>query len=60
MYFCILFLIPNMGGSRGGTGSPATFRISQVAICFLRNSGMDPYQEEIGPLGPIASRGRSI
>ena len=33
---------------------------SQVAIGFLRNSGMDPPQEAIGPEGPIASRGRSI
>ena len=28
---------------------------SQVALCFLRNTGTNPPQEAIGPIGPIAS-----
>ena len=50
-----------MGGSRGEggseSGSPGK---SQVAIGFLRNTGMDLTREAIGPEGPIASRGRIV
>ena len=30
------------------------------ATWFLRNTGTDPPREAIGPLGPVASQGRSI
>ena len=33
---------------------------SQVAKGFLRNSGMDPLERQLDPLGPIASRRRSV
>ena len=33
---------------------------SKVAICFLRNIGTDPLEKQLDPLGPIASRGRSV
>ena len=51
-----------MGGSRGrgGTEGPDPPVKSQVAIGFLRNSGTDPLREANGPMGPIASRERSV
>ena len=33
---------------------------SQVAICFLRNTGKDPLKKQLVPLGSIASPGRSL
>ena len=32
---------------------------SQVAICFLRNTGTDPLEKQLNISGPVASRGRS-
>ena len=32
---------------------------SQVVICFIRNTCTDPSREAMGPIGPIASKGRS-
>ena len=58
-----------MGGSRGGRGqgvqTPPPGK-SQVAIGFLRNTGMDSLEKQLdqtiekqfGPLGQIASRCR--
>ena len=44
--------MPSMRGSRGGTGCPNPPVKSQAAIGFFRNSGMDPPQEALDPLGP--------
>ena len=33
---------------------------SHVAICFLRYSGTDPIEMQLEPMGPIASRERSV
>ena len=44
------------GEYRGGTFSEK----SQVAIYVLRNTGTNPPGEAIGPIGPIASRERSV
>ena len=52
-----------MGGSRGGGAGgpdPPPLGKSQVAICFLRKSGTDPLKKQLDPMGPIASRGRSV
>ena len=32
----------------------------QVSIGFLKNSGIDPLEKHLDPLGPIASRGLSV
>ena len=40
------------------TGGPDSPGKSQVAKCFLRNTGTDPPQEAIGPLA-LGSRGRT-
>ena len=40
------------GGGGAGAGFPDPPWKSQVAICFLRNYGMDLTREAIGPLGP--------
>ena len=50
-------IIKFMGGSREGTGG-----LDSPAIGFLRNTGMDPPREAIGPytLGPIASQWRFV
>ena len=42
------------------TGGPDPPGKSQMAEGFLRNFGMDPLENQSDPLGPIASRGRSI
>ena len=48
-------------GGGGGRGSGPPIGISQVARCFLRNTGTDtPLEKQMDPLGPIASRGRGI
>ena len=56
MSHVIRFTAKVMGGSRkvgwGGGG--------QVAVGVLRNSGTDPTRQAIGPLGPIAFRGRPV
>ena len=44
----------------GGQGVLTPSGKSQVAIGFHRNTGMDPQEKQLDPLGPIASRGRSI
>ena len=53
-----------MGGSRGGGGyrgsGPSPPGKSQVAIDFLRKNDKDPPRDAIGPIGPIASRGRFV
>ena len=36
------------GGGAGGPDPP--LKKTQVAMVFLRNSGMDTYQEAIGPI----------
>ena len=49
-----------MGGSRGnsGSGSP-TWKITS-SYRFPLNTGTDPpLEKQLGPTGPIASRGRS-
>ena len=53
-----------MGRSRGGGGGvigglehPGK---SQVAIGLLRNTGTDPLEKQLDPLGPIASQGRFV
>ena len=33
---------------------------SQVAIGLLRNTGTDPLEKQLDPLGPIASQGRFV
>ena len=43
-----------IGGSKGGTGGGPVWDPpvkSQVAICCLTNTGMDPSYEAIGPKG---------
>ena len=44
-----------MGGSRGGTGGPDPLEKSQVAICFLRNTGTVLPREAVegGPYGHL-------
>ena len=54
------FTLDDMRGSRGGQGVWTPSGKSQVAIGFHRNTGMDPQEKQLDPLGPIASRGRSI
>ena len=44
-----------MGRSREGQWVRTPPGKSQVAICFLSNTGMDPLQEAMDPLGPTAS-----
>ena len=45
---------------RLGTGGLDSLWKITMAIGILRNTGTDPPQEAIGPLGPIASRGWSV
>ena len=42
-----------MGG--GDKGSEPHLKKSQMAIGFLKNSGMNPTREAIDPLGPTSS-----
>ena len=50
-----------MGGSRGsgGTGGPDLPGKLQVAIGFIRNTGMNLLEKHLDPKGPNASRGGS-
>ena len=44
-----------------GTGGPEPPPgKSQVDIGFLGNTGADPTEKQLDPLGPIAFRGRSV
>ena len=45
---------------RGGRGPTCPPGKSQVAIGFLRNSGKDPFQKQLDPLGSIVSQRRSV
>ena len=47
-------LADSEGGGQG-VWTPLSPGKSQVAICFLRNSGTDPPWEAIGPLGSNCS-----
>ena len=40
-----------MGGSREGTLGPDPPGKSQITICFLKNTGMDLFKEQLDPLG---------
>ena len=47
-----------MGRPRGrGRGSEHPHP-GKVDLCFLRNTGMDPLDNLLKPLGPLASQGR--
>ena len=46
-----------MGGSYVETGGPDPHAKSEVAIGFLRNSGLDTPVKQLDLSGPIASRG---
>ena len=43
-----------------GTRGPDTPWKSPVAIGYLWNSGTDPLEKQLDPMGPIASRRRSV
>ena len=53
----IFHVLIQSGDRGGGAWIPDPAEKSPIAIGFLRNSGMDPTREAIGP---IASQGRSV
>ena len=60
-----MYILLFIGGYSGGQGAgdqnpPPQPGKSQVAIGFLRNSGTDPLEKQLDPMGPIASKGRSV
>ena len=49
-----------MGGSRGESGGPNTLENHKLLYVPLTKTGTDPLVKKLDPLGPIASRGRSV
>ena len=47
-------------GVEQGGGSRSPLGKSQVTIGILRKTGTDHLEKHLDPLGPIASRGRSV
>ena len=43
----------------GGSRPPPPGK-SEVAKDFLINTGTDPFEKQLDPMGPIAARGRSV